>query len=411
MAEIIIVGAGAAGLMAAIRAAREGASVTLLDHNEKAGKKLYITGKGRCNVTNDCTQDEFLAQVARNPRFLYSALSFFGPQDMMALLESAGCPVTIQRGRRVFPATEKASDVTKALLGLLRSPRVRILLNTGVSAVLTENGEARGVRLTDGRTLKGDAVILATGGRSYPMTGSTGDGYRMASALGHTVTPASPALSAMETADEWPRALQGLSLKNVAMTLKRGKKTLYTELGEMLFTHFGISGPLTLEASCHAPDPLTDADLTLDLKPGLTPEQLDARLRREFEAAGKKQLRNVLPALLPARLAELFPDLCGIPAEITCNQVTAQQREALARTLKALPVRLKALRPVEEAIVTRGGVSVKEINPATMESRLVPRLYFAGELIDTDAHTGGYNLQIAFSTGALAGSCAALRDA
>ena len=406
---LIVVGAGAAGLMAALQASRAGASVLLLERNEKAGKKIYITGKGRCNVTNDCTRDEFLREVARNPRFLYSALSFFSPQDMMALLESAGCPVTVQRGRRVFPSSEKASDVTRALLSLLSREDVRLRLNTRVSGIRAENGAVSGVTLEDGSFLPADGVILATGGFSYPSTGSTGDGYRFASALGHTVASPRPVLVGLETSADWPKKLQGLSLRNVTLTLKQGKKTLYTELGELLFTHFGISGPLALEASCHLPEDLSSAVLTLDLKPGLTRDQLDARLRREFEAAGKKQLRNVLPSLLPAAFAAVFPSVLGLPEDLICSQITAAQREALLQGLKSLPVPVRDPRPVEEAVVTRGGVSVKEIDPATMESRLLPGLYFAGELIDTDAHTGGYNLQIAFSTGALAGYSAALR--
>lgn len=409
MADILVIGGGASGMMAAIHAARAGASVILLECNEKLGKKIYITGKGRCNVTNDCTQDEFLAQVAHNPRFLYSALSFFSPRDMIALLEGAGCPTVVQRGRRVFPATEKASDVTRALTGLLSSLGVRIRLNAQVSSLLLNEGRVEGVRLQSGETLTADAVIVATGGKSYPLTGSTGDGYRLAAEAGHTVLPAVPVLSALESDAEWPRELQGLSLKNVTLTLSRGKKVLYSELGEMLFTHFGYSGPLILEASCHLPEPVSDASMTLDLKPGLNREQLDARLRRDFEAAGKKQLKNVLPALLPARLAELFPTLCGLSPELICNQITAVQRDALLNALKRLPLPIKGLRPLAEAIVTRGGVSVREVNPGTLESKLCSGLYFAGELLDVDAHTGGYNLQIAFSTGALAGDSAARR--
>ncbi|MDO5436224.1 MAG: NAD(P)/FAD-dependent oxidoreductase [Clostridia bacterium] len=408
MADIIVIGGGAAGMMAAVFAARAGSRVTLLEHNEKLGKKIYITGKGRCNVTNNCDTDEFTRQVARNPRFLYSALSHFSPADMMELLEKAGCPVTVQRGRRVFPATEKASDVTRALSGLLRGSGVEILLNTEVRRILTSDGRVSGVELAGGACMRADAVIVATGGKSYPVTGSTGDGYRFAEQAGHTVMPPKPVLSALVAEDSWPCELQGLSLRNVTMTVKQGKKTLYTELGEMLFTHFGISGPLTLEASCHLPDDLSAVQLSIDLKPGLDREQLDARLRREFGENGKKQLRNVMPSLLPGKLAEIFPDLCGIGADTVCNQITGAQREKILSMLKALPVALRGFRPLDEAIVTRGGVNVKEIDPKTMESKLVGGLYFAGEVIDVDAHTGGYNLQIAFSTGALAGTCAGM---
>lgn len=407
MHKILIIGGGAAGMMAAIFAARTGGDVTLLERNEKLGKKVYITGKGRCNVTNDCTLDEFLREVPRNPRFLYSALSYFGPQQMMALLEDGGCPVTVQRGRRVFPATEKASDVTRTLEKIMREGGVRILYGARVREILTEDGAVNGVTLMDGRTLEGDRVIVATGGLSCPLTGSTGDGYRMAEALGHTLTPRSAVLSAIETVETWPGELMGLSLRNVTLTMKKGKKTLYTELGEMLFTHFGISGPLALTMSCHLPDNLADAAVTIDLKSGLTPEQLDARLVRDFEENPRKQLRNVLPALLPARLAEIFPGLCGVDGDKVCAQITREERENIARMVKTLPLTLKKLAPIEEAIVTRGGVSVKEIDPSTMESKTVPGLYFAGEVIDVDAHTGGYNLQIAWATGALAGTCAA----
>ena len=403
MADVLVIGGGAAGMMAAIFAARAGAGVTLLEHNEKLGKKIYITGKGRCNLTNDCTMDEFLAQVPRNPRFLYSALTFFAPRDMMALLEENGCPVTVQRGRRVFPSSEKASDVTKTLTGLMRKLDVRVRLNTGVRGLRTDGDKVTGAELEDGSFLEADSVILACGGLSYPATGSTGDGYRIAEALGHTIVPTSPVLVGLETEEDWPRTLQGLSLKNVTLTMTNGKKTLYNELGELLFTHFGISGPLALEASCHLPETAHGAALQLDLKPGLTREQLDARLRRDFLASGKKQLSNVLPGLLPARLAELFPRLCSIPESLACNQVTTAQRETLLNMLKALPLTVRAPRPIAEAVVTRGGVSVKEIEPGTMRSKKYGNLYFAGEMIDVDAHTGGYNLQIAWSTGALAG--------
>ncbi|MBR4082581.1 MAG: NAD(P)/FAD-dependent oxidoreductase [Clostridia bacterium] len=407
MAEIIVIGGGAAGMLAALTAARQGADVTLLERNEKLGKKLYITGKGRCNVTNDCTLDEFMQETPRNPRFLYSALSGFTPQDMMALLEDGGCPVTVQRGRRVFPATEKASDVTRTLTRLMQSAGVRVRLNCRVRSILTDESGVIGVALESGETLSCRRVILATGGCSYPMTGSTGDGYTMAEALGHTIVKPQAVLSALETTEGWCASLQGLSLKNVTLTLKKGKKTLYTALGEMLFTHFGISGPLVLEMSCHLPEDLSQAEVAIDLKPGLTPEQLDARLQREFAAAARKQLRNVLPALLPARLAEIFPGLCGIDGDKPCGQITRAERETLVQTMQKLPVGIRRVRPIAEAIVTRGGVSVKEISPATMESKLVPGLHFAGELIDLDAHTGGYNLQIAWCTGHAAGSACA----
>ncbi len=408
MGTVAVVGGGASGMMAALFAARAGAETVLLEHNEKLGKKLYITGKGRCNLTNDCDPETFLSQTARNPRFLYSALDFFPPRAMMSLLEEAGCPVTVQRGRRVFPASEKASDVTRTLSSLLSGAGVRVRLNTEVRSLLLRDGRLAGVRLGDGHPFAADAVILATGGCSYPATGSTGDGYRLASEAGHTVLPPAPVLVGLETEEGWPADLQGLSLKNVTLTLRHGKKVLYRELGELLFTHYGLSGPLVLEASCHLPPSPGGAQLLLDLKPGLTADRLDQRLRRDFAAAGRKQLKSVLPSLLPARLAVLFPELCGIPADVCCSQVTAAQRERLAAMLRELPLTVSRPRPLEEAIVTRGGVQVREVSPATLESRLLPGLYFAGELLDVDAHTGGYNLQIAWATGALAGRSAAL---
>ena len=407
MPDVVVIGGGAAGMTASLFAARNGASVTLLEQNEKLGKKVYISGKGRCNLTNDCDRDTFLSQVPRNPRFLFGALSFFSPQDMMALLESAGCPVTVQRGRRVFPVSEKASDVTRALTSLMRSAGVSIRLNTAVRALETESGRIAAVLTSSGERIPADAVVLCTGGFSYPATGSTGDGYRIAAETGHTVQSPSPVLVGLETVEDWPRSLQGLSLRNVTLTLARGKKVLYEELGEMLFTHFGVSGPLVLEASCHLPEDLSGVSLRIDLKPGLTQEQLDARLLRDFAASGKKQLQTELHELLPVRLAELFPRLCGLPGLLRCNQITGEQRRRLCESLKALPLTIRSPRPVEEAIVTRGGVSVREVDPSTMRSRIVPNLYFAGELLDVDAHTGGYNLQIAWSTGALAGRSAA----
>ena len=408
MKHVLVIGGGASGLMAAIFAARSGADVTLVEQNEKLGKKIYITGKGRCNLTNDADRDTFLAEVARNPRFLYSALDFFGPRDMMALLEDTGCPVVVQRGRRVFPASEKASDVTRALEKLLLREGVHVLLNTRVTALVSAASRVTGAKLSSGLELQADAVVLATGGLSYPSTGSTGDGYRWAESLGLTVTPPSPVLTGLETVEDWPCQLQGLSLRNVALALRSGGKTLYSDLGELLFTHYGVSGPLVLTASCHLPGTGKPALLQLDLKPGLSMEPLDARLLRELSAGARKQLSHMLPVLLPARMAAIFPGLCGIPSTLPCNQVTAQQRIRLAETLKNLAMTVRSPRPVTEAVVTRGGVSVSEVNPGTMACRNISGLYLAGEMIDVDAHTGGSNLQIAWATGALAGTHAAL---
>ena len=412
MNKVIVIGGGAAGLMAALSAAEAGASVTLLEGNEKLGKKIYITGKGRCNVTNACEPAAFMNRVVKNPRFLFSALNVFAPEDMMALLERLGCPVKVERGDRVFPVSEKASDVTRALEKELRRLGVSIRLNTKVSHILVENGAACGVELEDGTRLEADRVVVATGGQSYPSTGSTGDGFRWMAELGHTVYPPLPSLIPLTCGAAWVSALQGLSLKNVRLTLKRGKKVLYSDVGEMLFTHFGISGPLVLSASAHmaelAPE---DVQLLLDLKPGLTAEQLDARLLRELDASGKRQLHTLLATLYPASLAEEMPAICGVPAHTPACEITREQRARLVRAGKELLLPVDGTRPLTEAVVTRGGVSVKEINPATMESRRVRGLYAAGELLDVDAMTGGFNLQIAFSTGRLAGRSAAEPDA
>lgn len=412
MNKVIVIGGGAAGLMAALSAAEAGASVLLLEGNEKLGKKIYITGKGRCNVTNACEPAAFMNKVVKNPRFLFSALNAFAPEDMMALLERLGCPVKVERGDRVFPVSEKASDVTRALEKELRRLGVSIRLNTKVSHILVENTAVCGVELEDGTRLEADRVVVATGGQSYPSTGSTGDGFRWMAELGHTVYPPLPSLIALTCGAAWVSALQGLSLKNVRLTLKRGKKVLYSDVGEMLFTHFGISGPLVLSASAHmaelAPE---DVELLLDLKPGLTAQQLDARLLRELDASGKRQLRTLLTTLYPASLAEEMPALCGIPAHTPACEITREQRARLVKAGKELRLPVDGTRPLTEAVVTRGGVSVKEIDPATMESKKIHGLYAAGELLDVDAMTGGFNLQIAFSTGHLAGMSAAEPDA
>ena len=408
MSDVIVVGGGASGMLAALGAAEGGAGVTLLERNEKLGKKVYITGKGRCNVTNACEPDAFRAHVVKNPRFLFSALNAFAPADMMALLERLGCPVTVERGDRVFPRSEKASDVTRALERELKRRGVEVRLNARARSLDLEGTRVSGVTLENGQTLAGNAVILCTGGCSYPSTGSTGDGYAWLRAAGHTVYPPLPSLIPLRSDAEWVRALQGLSLKNVRLTLKSGKKTLFTDIGEMLFTHFGVSGPLVLSASAYmaelAPE---EARLSLDLKPGLTPEQVDARLLREIDASGKKQLRTLLCALYPSRLADAMPGLCGIPPLTLANEATREQRARLVEAAKALDIPLSGTCPWAEAVVTRGGVSVREIDPATMESKRVQGLYGAGELLDVDALTGGFNLQIAFSTGLAAGKAAA----
>lgn len=408
MKNVLVIGGGAAGMMAAVFASRKGAKVTLLERNEKLGKKLYITGKGRCNVTNACDPETFIRETPRNGRFLYSALSFFSPEDMMAFLEKEGCPVVVERGRRVFPASHRASDVTRTLERAMRGAGVTVRLNARVKSLMVQDGHVLGAMLLTDEVIWADAVIVATGGKSYPMTGSTGDGYAFFEETGHTVITPAPALSALKTQESWPMALQGLSLKNVTLTLLKGNKKVYQDLGEMLFTHFGVSGPLVIEASSHMePEKPDQYRLLIDLKPGLTLEQLDARLMREFEAAPNKQLKSILPELLPGKLALIFPEAAGMDAGAVINQVSREQRLKLGQCLKALPISIRALCPIQEAIITRGGLSVRELHAGTMQSKRIKGLFAAGETVDVDAHTGGYNLQIAFSTGALAGDKAA----
>ena len=405
--NVIVIGGGAAGMMAALFAARGSAKVTLLEKNEKLGKKVYITGKGRCNVTNACEDvDEFLREVPRNPRFLYSALRHFGPFDMLSLLYDLGCETKIERGRRAFPVSDHASDVTKALEKGMRQAGVEIRLHCEVKRILTEESRVTGVLLSDGRVLPAAAVIVCAGGLSYPSTGSTGDGMKWAKELGLNVSPTLPSLVGLRTKEAWPAELQGLTLKNICLNGYSCDKMIYSELGELLFTHFGISGPLALTLSSHLPED-GRCEAALNLKPGLTPEQLDQRLTRELASAGKKQLSTVLQTLLPMRFAALFPALCGLDGKTPCSQVSAKMRKTIADHLQALPLTIIGTRPIDEAVVTRGGVDVKGVSPNTLESKAVKGLYFAGEVLDVDAHTGGYNLQIAWSTGALAGKSAA----
>ena len=408
MSEVIVIGGGAAGLMAAVSAADAGARVTLLERNEKLGKKIYITGKGRCNVTHACEPDVFLKNVVQNPRFLYSALNAFPPAELMAWLEKHGCPVEVERGDRVFPVSQKASDVTRAFERELRRLGVRVRLNARASALCAEDGRVTGVTLQSGESLAADAVIVCTGGQSYASTGSTGDGWGWLSALGHSTFPALPSLVGLESGAAWVRDLQGLSLKNVRLTLGEGKKTLYTDVGEMLFTHFGVSGPLVLSASAYATERAPEAlCLTLNLKPGLTAQQLDARVVRDVAQAPRKQLSHVLAGLYPARLVQAMAELCALDAQKPAGSLTREERGRLVETTRALVIPVSGLRGLNEAIVTRGGVNVKELNPSTLESRLVRGLYVAGELLDVDALTGGFNLHIAFATGRAAGRAAA----
>lgn len=401
---VAVIGGGAAGMMAAAEAARGGAAVTLFEKNEKLGKKLYITGKGRCNVTNACDRDGFFASVVTNPRFLYSAFSAFDNHDMMSLMEEQGVPLKTERGGRVFPESDKSSDILRAMERFVRTSGVTVRLNTRVSAIRTEEGAVSGVKLADGSVFPCDAVIVATGGVSYPQTGSTGDGYRFAEALGHTLEPRHGALVPLETVETWPGELSGLTLKNVTLTACRdGKKLFESETGEMLFTHFGVSGPLVLTLSSMIAGKAEGVSLAIDLKPGLTLEQMDARLLRDLDANKAKNLSGALHALLPERLLLQVMASAGVDPQKKVAELTKVERLKLRDTVKALPLTVSRARPVEEAIVTHGGVSVKNVRAKDMASKLVSGLYFAGEVLDVDAVTGGYNLQIAWSTGALAG--------
>lgn len=406
MSNVVIIGGGAAGMAAAIGAAGAGHHVSVYEKNEKLGKKIYITGKGRCNVTNGCDVEDFFGHVVTNGKFLYSAVYGFTNQDVMDLLEECGCPLKIERGERVFPVSDKSSDVISALAGKLQKERVSVSLNEPVKEILTEDGRVAGILLEkSGRRVSADAVIVATGGLSYPATGSTGDGYRFARELGHTVTALSPALVPFVCAEEDVKRLQGLSLRNIEVTVRNGKKTLWKEFGEMLFTHFGVSGPVVLSASSYAAKVIKKTPLLMeiDLKPALSKEQLDARVLRDFSEAKNRQFKNALNHLYPSKLIPVMVERSGIDPEKQVNEVTAAERARLVELTKAFRVTLTGLRGFNEAIITQGGVQVKEVNPSTMESKLVKGLYFAGEVLDLDAVTGGYNLQIAWSTGMLAG--------
>lgn len=399
---VFVIGGGPAGMIAALNAAKNGHAVTLFERNEKLGKKLYITGKGRCNVTNAAERDAFFSHILKNPRFLYSAFSHFDNRALMERLERAGVPLKTERGGRVFPASDKSSDILRAMEKLVREAGVEIRLNTRVEAVTAKDGAVCGV-LINGETLPCDAVVIATGGVSYPQTGSTGDGYTFARALGHAVEEPLASLVPLTTRELWPRELAGLTLKNVTITARKGGKEVYSELGELLFTHFGVSGPLVLSLSGVVAESPAGTEIFIDLKPGLTREQLDARLVRDFQQNARAQVKTALHALLPARLLSVVLEQADVPESLPVGELTRAKRQNLLDALKALPLTVSGARGVEEAVVTRGGVNVKDVNASTMESKRVKGLYFAGEVLDVDATTGGYNLQIAWSTGALAG--------
>ena len=406
MKKVIIVGGGAAGMAAAIGAGRNNHQVIVYEKNEKLGKKIYITGKGRCNITNASDMETILANVVSNRKFLYSAFYGFTNEDMIQLLEKRGCKTKVERGNRVFPVSDKASDVIHTLAREMEALGVEVKLRTKVTSLMVEDGTCVGVVLEDGKKVYADDVIVCTGGLSYHTTGSTGDGYTFAENCGHTITELSPALVPFNTKEEWARQLQGLSLKNISVQMKQGKKVLYESFGEMLFTHYGVSGPAILSGSSVVAKKIKKEpiQLIIDLKPALTEEQLDARMLREFDEFKNKQFKNSLVHLYPSKLIPVIIELSGISPEKKINEISKEERLTLVHLTKNLVLTLHSLRDYNEAIITQGGISVKEINPTTMESKLVSHLYFAGEVLDLDAFTGGYNLQIAWSTGYAAGN-------
>lgn len=409
MSKVLIIGGGAAGMMAGVFAARNHHEVHILEKNEKLGKKVFITGKGRCNVANACDTEELFPAVMSNPKFLYSGFYSFGPQDVMNFFEEAGVPLKVERGNRVFPQSDHSSDIIRALERELKKAGAKVHLHTTVKEIVKkpEAEKVTGVILEDGTFMEGDAVIVATGGFSYQSTGSTGDGYRFARELGLKVTDIIPSLVPLKTKEDYIPKLQGLSLKNTGLTIKNGKKVLYEDFGEMMFTHFGVTGPMILSASAHIGTKLAKAEngelcAYLDLKPALTKEQLDARILREFETGQNKQFKNVIGVLFPSSLTPVMLELGGIPAEKKIHDISREERQHFVDLVKAFPFTITGMGEFKEAIITKGGVSVKEINPGTMESKKISGLYFAGEVLDLDAVTGGYNLQIAWSTAYLA---------
>lgn len=405
--RVLIIGGGAAGLIAAGTASALGKQVTVLERNERPARKVLITGKGRCNVTNNCNElDSLISNVPVNGRFLYSAFSNFMPSDTVELIEDMGVPLKVERGGRVFPVSDKAVDIVDALVEYATGDGAEII-NARAKELIIDNGELKGVRTYDGEDILADSVIIATGGMSYPQTGSTGDGYSLAKAAGHTVIEPKPSLVPLVAHEGFCTDLMGLSLKNAAIKIidkKKNDKVIYEDFGEMLFTHFGVSGPMILSASSHLKDMEKGRYVILiDLKPALTYEQLDARILRDFSDNNNKDYINSLGGLLPRKLIPVVVKLSKIKPNEKVNQITKEQRHALAKVLKEFRVTVNGFRPIDEAIVTSGGVRISEINPKTMESKILKNLFFAGEVIDVDAYTGGFNLQIAFSTGRLAG--------
>lgn len=403
--KVVVVGAGPAGIMAAGKASESGNQVILIEKNNMIGKKLLISGKGRCNITNNTDIDGLIENIPGNGCFLYSSFYTFSNYDLIDFFNKHGLKTKVERGGRVFPVSNKSKDVVDTLKKYLKSKKVTLWLDSSIEKISTNNKKVTGIILKDGRKIMCDTVILTTGGISYPKTGSTGDGYKIAKGLGHTLIPLKPSLVPLLTKESWVKELQGLSLKNISITLLNSKgKKIYNDFGEMIFTHFGVSGPVILSASRHILDyNYKDVKLVIDLKPGLTEEKLNERIQRDFLKYSRKQFKNTLDDLLPQKLISVFVGLSKIEHSKPVNQITKGERTFLVKLLKNFTLSINGSRPVEEAIVTAGGVSVDEINPSTMESKLIKGLFFAGEIIDLDAYTGGFNLTIAFSTGYLAG--------
>lgn len=407
MSKIIVIGGGAAGMMAAIAAADTGKEVVLYEKNEKLGKKIYITGKGRCNVTNASDLEEILKNIVSNPKFMYSSLYTFSNDAVMDFLEnSLNVPLKTERGNRVFPVSDKSSDIIGGLARGLKERGVKVCLNSPVKSLIIEGNQVNGVVLTDSTKDMADGVIVATGGVSYSSTGSTGDGYRFAKETGHRIVDCLPALVPLEVKEEFVKSLKGLSLKNIEASFEKNGKAIYKEFGEMLFTHFGVSGPVILSASSYITGSIKAGDeikLKIDLKPAITKETLDERILREFAQNVNKDFRNSITNLLPKSLIPVIIEMSGIDRYKKVNEITKEEREKLVNVIKSMELTITGTRGFNEAIITQGGVSVKDVNPATMESKIINGLYFAGEVLDIDALTGGYNLQLAWSTGYLAG--------
>ncbi len=408
MRKVCVVGGGAGGMMAAIWAARSGHDVTLFEHNDKLGKKLFITGKGRCNVTNACDTEVLFQNVMKNPKFLYSAFYGFDADACMQFFEKLGVKLKTERGNRVFPLSDHSSDIISALTYEMRRLGVRVIMGAHVTEILISDGVVSGIAYKEKNEKKKasfERVILATGGVSYELTGSDGSGLKLAAGAGHTVTKLFPSLVPLYIKEDWCKSLMGLSLRNVEVTIMDGKKTLFKEFGEMLFTHYGVSGPLILSASSKITQRCSEKqyELFIDLKPALTREQLDKRLLREFEENKNKAFKNSVASLFPSKLIPVMVALSGIGPDTKVNEITKQQRQAFVELIKRVPLTIEKTSDFREAIITRGGVSVKEVNPSTMESKIISGLFFAGEMLDLDALTGGFNLQIAWSTGYLAG--------